>query len=101
MGLGVYHYVSRLIEFQNYYVKHVIIAPRCTLEGHRFIGQGCPVPKTCSGDSCSCPPLHIDVGEYCVPNDDKLTLGPDYTTSESLGMSQLNNHILDINKIIT
>lgn len=107
MDLGVYHYVSKLIAFKNYHVAHVIIAllyviaPRCNLEGHRYIGQGCPVPKTCSGDSCFCPPLHIDVGEFCVPNDDNSTLGPDNTTSESLSKSQLNIYILNINTIIT
>lgn len=80
MDLGVYHYVSKLIVSLNDVIIRTFIARRCRLEGNGYTGQGCPVPKTCLQDSCWCPPLHIDAGTVCVPNDDVL---PENTTTES------------------
>lgn len=68
---------------------NVIIAPRCILEGHRYIGQECPIPKV-GGSNHECPLSYIDVGLYCVPSNDILTSGVDVITTETSNNCKLN-----------
>lgn len=47
-----------------------VLAPSCQLnEQGVYTGQGCPVLKTCTVNSCVCPSTYeyTDVGTYCVP----------------------------------
>lgn len=44
--------------------------------------------KECSFESCSCPPLYADVGEYCVPNNEASNLGTE-SSPESSSKSQM------------
>lgn len=89
-GLRCLPLCKYIMQFKNYLVIHLyqFIAPRCRLQDNRYVGQECPISNSCSQESCFCPPLYIDVGEYCVPNNELSTIGTD-NTPEPSSKSQL------------
>lgn len=70
------------------------------MEGHRYIGQGCPIPKV-GGANYECPPLYTDVGVYCVPNNDILTSEVDTLTTELPSNCKWNRYTLFIYNNVT